>query len=235
MNVVHQADQRLINALRATAYSLFPTLRDHVEDIVQEAFIRAAEATWDWSPSKAYLKKCVRSAGIKLIEYRNQHQREIPVDFQYLDSMMNTVESREGEDIGDADVWDPPTTWQDQLPIPRSPRRLTRVEQAVVRALWEYAVDEPGEVDLQDDVWQQFSQDDREFLQDYFVEGLTERRLASKYGLSKTTVHRRLKDLAYRSKDLTKPARPKRPKTTNGPDPVMELRADHRPENPIPA
>jgi len=237
---------KLLHALKLEAIALFPTLAEYAEDIVQDAFIKTAEATWDWCPSKAYLKRAVQSAGVDLIRYREQHDRESPVDFQKLDAYVGETNEQailEAEHVyPDDDVWDPPAKWADTLApneLPRK-RRLTARERAIFRALREYSGD-PAEIMLAreerfereattGEIWDAFSERDRELLLDYFIEGFSLRRLAAKYGLSKSTIARRLKDLAKaipgKEDVVSKPSRQKKKRAkrkASGTAPVMEM------------
>jgi RNA polymerase sigma factor (sigma-70 family) len=245
---------KLLDDLKHEAIALFPTLAEHAEDIVQEAFIKTAEATWDWCPSKQYLKRAVHDAGVDMIRYREQHDREIPVDFQKLDAYVGETDEQailEAEHVyPEDDVWDPPREWADTLAPSEPPkrRRLTPRDRAVLRALREYSGN-PEEIMIAredrieweattGEIWDAFSERDREFLMDHFIEGLSLRRLAAKYGLSKSTVQRRLKDLAKaipgKEDVVSKPSRQKRKlrkKKASGTAPVIGV----TPPSPIPA
>jgi RNA polymerase sigma factor (sigma-70 family) len=226
---IREVTPKLLRDLACEARERFPTLAEYAEDIVQEAFIKTAKATWDWCPSKAYLKRAVHDAGVDLIRYREEHEREIPVDFQKLDAWVEPNEQAilEAEYIyPEDDVWDPPTKWADTLAPSEPPkrRRLSPRDRAVLRALREYSGDpevfmiaRENRVEWEattGEIWDAFSERDREFLLDYFIEGFSLRRLAAKYGLSKSTVERRLKDLAKaipgKEDVVSKPSRQKK-------------------------
>jgi DNA-directed RNA polymerase specialized sigma24 family protein len=244
MEAVHQVDQKLINALRAEAYNLFPTLGQwQIEDVVQAAFIRTAAATWDWCPSKAYLKKAVRSAGIKLFEYKADHEIERYVDLAKI-ARWEPLEIDE-EDPSTWQLDDLPATWdlvdimeylerewlQSRSIFAEEPEPLTAFEQEVKSAM-AYEIDQDAvEVAEGPDPFGMLEDADKEFVLDAF-DGMSQRDLAEKYDMSQSTVHRRLKGLGTRWKDLTKvrPKRSSRPKKGYESHPVIGLE-DH----PIPA
>jgi len=239
--------KRLIGALRAIALSFgFP--EQDVDDIVQDAFIRVAKATWDWTPSKAYLKKAVLSAGEKFMNRRPKE--ELLADFQAIEAydddddtwpikgLYYTRSTPEGYEPGDPldlvdflaagfDVFDEPVVLGD-------------VEWEVLTALTN-ARPEPEAQDLPslEVILSAFTEKDRALLEDWLYDGMSLRDLAAKYGLSKSTLQRRLKNIekAFASKRddvLAKPSRQKkksRKKRTSGTRKVIVAR---RPE-PIPA
>jgi RNA polymerase sigma factor (sigma-70 family) len=223
---------KLLDDLKHEAIALFPTLP--AEDIVQEALVKAKKATGDWSPSKAYLKRAVFHAGVDMIRYREQHQREIPVDFQALEAYDDPDEDtwevkdlfykRDDEPLDDDEYQDgDPLDLVDFLAMGfdvfELPKGLGDTEREVLRLLTREVirpeVKEKEPLPSLEAILEAFSERDQALLEDYLCDGMSLRALAAKYRLSKSTLQRRLKNLtrAFSGKEtdtLTKPSRQKR-------------------------
>jgi hypothetical protein len=189
------------------------------------------KATWDSCPSKAYLKIAVYHAGIDFIRNRAKNEPELLVDFQRFeaeeededavkdlyyertDDPLDEDEYRDGDPLDVVDfmamgfgVFDPP-------------RPLSMFEQEV-RDAWvgQGYKDLPEEtlppIENTMNPFAAFSERDRDLLEDRYYSQLSLRELAAKYGLSKSTLQRRLKDLlkVIPSKEdvVSKPSRQKK-------------------------
>jgi RNA polymerase sigma factor (sigma-70 family) len=242
---------KLLRDLKLEAIALFPTLAEHAEDIAQEALVKAKKAIGEWSPSKAYLKRAVQSAGVDMIRYREQHDREIPVDFQALEAYDDPDEDvwevkdlyykRDDEPLNDDEYCDgDPLDLVDFLAMGfdvfEVPKTLGDTEREVLRLLTREVVrpeaKEKEPLPSLEAILEAFTERDRALLENYLCDGMSLRALAAKYGLSKSTLQRRLKTLekAYSGKErdtLTKPSRQKKKskkKRVSGTRSVMVVR-----------
>jgi RNA polymerase sigma factor (sigma-70 family) len=190
---IHTLTTKLLHALRVVVTSLYPHLEDDADDIVQEAFIKTAEATWDWCPSKAYLKRAVQSAAVDFMR-REGKDPECPVDFRRFeveedeDPIKDLYYKKTGEPLDVVDFM------AKGFRVFGESRPLSQFEREVLGA-WN-AQGAKGLPPEPTNPFAAFSDADRAILEDQYYNELSLRELAAKYGLSKSTLHRRLKDLA---------------------------------------
>jgi RNA polymerase sigma factor (sigma-70 family) len=222
-------NRKLLRDLKAVARS-FGFREGDLEDIAQEALVKTAKATWDWSPSKAYLKRAVQSVGVDMICYRAQHDREIPTDFQALEAYEDPDEDvwevrdlyykRDDEPLDDDEYCDgDPLDLVDFMAMGfdvfEVPKVLGDTEREALRLLTVVRPEVKEQEPSLEAILEAFTERDRALLEDRLCDRMSLRALAAKYGLSKSTLQRRLKTLgkAFSGKEtdtLTKPSRQKR-------------------------
>jgi RNA polymerase sigma factor (sigma-70 family) len=231
---------KLLRDLRAVARA--HGVRDEdLDDVVHDALVRTAKAMWDWVPSKAYLKRAVLSATEKFLA----RQRGISVDFQAIEAHDDDNDAwevkalyykRADEPLNDDEYADgDPLDLVDFLAMGfgvfEEPRALGDTEEEVLRLLTRPRPEvEAKELPTLEEILTAFSPQDRTLLEDRLCDQMSIRDLAAKYGLSKSTLQRRLKNLekAFSEKTndvLSKPSRQKKkkPRKSSGTPRVTEV------------
>jgi hypothetical protein len=171
---------------------------------------------------------------VDMIRYRAQHDREIPVDFQALEAYEDldedawevldlyyerTDDPLDDDEYQDGDPLDLVDFMAMGFDVFEAPTALGATEEEVRRLLTREVVrpevKEQEPLPSLEAILEAFTERDRALLEDRLCDRMSLRALAAKYGLSKSTLQRRLNTLgkAFSGKErdtLTKPSRQKK-------------------------